>query len=61
MGKKVKRAFPLLSPFPAIPSLVPSRYNINNKQDNYEEININISSNGINSKSGFWPVWKMWL
>ena len=31
------------------------------KQDNYKEININISSNGINSKSGFWPVWKMWL
>lgn len=31
------------------------------KQDSNEEININISSNGINSKSGFWSVWKMWL
>ena len=28
-----------------------------NKQYNNEETNINISSNGINSKSGFWPVW----
>ena len=24
---------------------------------NNEKNNINISSNGINSKSGFWPVW----
>lgn len=27
------------------------------KQNCNEEININISCNGINSKPGFWPVW----